>query len=113
MYGHPSNWEKSETTQCLNDSDEIEVVQVIPASDTKEEEKLRKETNLKLLKSSILRKQTNDIPKNPPKGRPLTLKERGRFKQTINRKIGMTKNPHLQRKIQELNRRNHYFSVLQ
>ena len=77
----------------MNDSDEIEVVQVIPASDTKEEEKLRKETNLILLKNSIPRKQTNDIPKNPPKGRPLTLKERGRFKQTINRKIGMTKIP--------------------
>ena len=58
----------------MNDSDEIEVVQVIPTSDTKEE-KLRKETNLKLLKSSIPRKQTDDILKNPPKGRPLTLKE--------------------------------------
>ena len=65
--------------QCVNDSDKIEVIQVIPASDVK-----GKETNLKLLKSSIPRKQTNDIPKNPPKGRPLTLKERGRFKQTIN-----------------------------
>ena len=92
MYGNPSNhWEKSETTQCMNDSDEIEVVQVIRASDTKgEEEKLRKETNLKLLKSSIPRKQTIVTPKNPPKGRPLILKERGRYKQTINRKIGMT-----------------------
>ena len=42
MYGNAWNWEKSETTQCMNDSDEIEVVQIIPASDTKEEENWEK-----------------------------------------------------------------------
>ena len=51
MYGNPSTWEKSETIQCMNDSDEIEVIQVIPASDTKgKEEKLRKRIKPKIIK---------------------------------------------------------------
>ena len=54
MYGDPATWDKLEDMQCTNDSDKIEILQVIPASDMKKKDQLRKETNIHELNQRIL-----------------------------------------------------------
>ena len=79
MYGDPATSSNLEVMQCANDNDEIEIVQVVPASQMEEkEDELRKETELELLKQPIPKKKRKETSTTPTKA--LTMRQKGRFK---------------------------------
>ena len=97
MYGDPSSWEICTPMKCTNDSDEIEVVKIIPPRQSECEDKkakLRNEGTRKLLNTPIPKKGTINTPTSSTKGKGRTLGERGRVRYTYNNNIGKsTKSP--------------------